>query len=119
MSGNDEFLAALAGFEQENTDKVEHRLYYNKVTGEALFLTCEKPDGDYVVVTKEEHETLRMAYTRVKDGKIKNLELSPECTLRLQRADHGRWRTCKNNMIFVTDNDNDCDYYEIRTTNDE
>lgn len=28
----------------------EFRLYYDKETGKALFYTCEKPEGDYIVI---------------------------------------------------------------------
>lgn len=57
----------LVNFETPVVD-LEYRLYYN-TCGTPLFYTCEKPEGTYIEVSKEEYERARHDVI-VKDGKI-------------------------------------------------
>lgn len=47
---------------------VEFRLYYDEY-GEILFYTCEKPDGNYIVIDKQTYAECRVDI-KVIDGKI-------------------------------------------------
>lgn len=65
----DEFWKALELTDQ-NQPKVEleYRLYYNS-DGKPLFYTTEKPDGDYIEVSKNDYERGRHDII-IRDGKI-------------------------------------------------
>lgn len=47
---------------------VEFRLYYDN-DGSVLFYTCEKPEGQYIVIDNEEYAACKMNI-KVIDGKI-------------------------------------------------
>jgi len=51
---------------------VEFRLYYDK-TGKALFYTCEKPEGNFIVIDSLTY-AIGNPNVMVKDGKITDLE---------------------------------------------
>lgn len=46
--------------------QVEYRLYYDE-TGKALFYTCEKPEGNFIVVDAQAYAECRLD-VQVKDG---------------------------------------------------
>lgn len=63
------FWKALDLVEVSERPKMEYRLYYDKATGEPLFYTMQKEEGDYILVSKEEFAQNRYDII-VKDGKI-------------------------------------------------
>lgn len=59
-----EYLVA----EETVQQPVEFRLYYND-DGSVQFYTCEKPEGNYIIIDKQTFSEMRMDI-RVIDGKI-------------------------------------------------
>ncbi len=53
------------------SEPIEFRLYYDE-NGMALFYTCEKPEGNYVVVDKQTYAEMRLDI-KIVDGKITKL----------------------------------------------
>lgn len=66
MSDKEEYVIV---WEAPELVKPEFRLYYDKQHGSVLFYTCEKPEGDYIII-----DALTYAESRpdikVIDGKI-------------------------------------------------
>lgn len=55
-------------FEAPKVDPVEFRLYYND-NGEVISYTCEKPEGNYIVIDRQTYAEMRFDL-RIIDGKI-------------------------------------------------
>ena len=49
-------------------NSLEYRLYYDE-HGKVLFYTCEKPEGNYIIIDNQTFSEMRMD-VRVIDGKI-------------------------------------------------
>ena len=62
-----EYLVA----EETVPEPVEFRLYYND-DGSVKHYTCEKLDGDYIIIDQQTYSEMRMDI-RVKDGKISRI----------------------------------------------
>jgi hypothetical protein len=56
-------------FEAPKIEPPEFRLYYDEETGKALFYTCEKPEGKFIVVDNVTFACARQD-VRVIDGKL-------------------------------------------------
>lgn len=57
--------------EKSNIDPVEFRLYYDE-QGKVLFYTCEKPEGNYILVDQQIYSEMRYDW-RVIDKKLTKL----------------------------------------------
>ena len=51
------FFKALAEFKPHVAEPPEYRIYYDAETGVPYSLSTEKPEGTYIVVTKEQFES--------------------------------------------------------------
>ena len=65
----DSFWQAVAEFAPAEHAVVEHRLYYDD-QGNALFYTCDKPEGNYILVSSEVYAQGRYD-CKVVNGQIK------------------------------------------------
>jgi len=66
-------VVVIDGVEYLVEEKVEHapvefRLYYDN-NGSTLFVTCEKPEGNYIIIDKESYLGFSLDW-KVKDGKL-------------------------------------------------
>jgi hypothetical protein len=66
-------VVVIEGVEYLVEEKVEHapvefRLYYDD-NGNTLFVTCEKPEGNYVIIDKESYLGFSLDW-KVRDGKL-------------------------------------------------
>jgi len=104
-----EFWKAIKEFEPKPRIVPEYRLYYEGTI--PVLKTDEKRDGDYLVISKEQYDTLRMSRCRVIEGKIIEIDMSPKCILQLKSDINGQFFTTENNMIFAT---NTGDGYSLR-----
>ena len=75
----------------------EYRLYYDKITGEPLFYSMDKPEGTYIVVDKDVYDESRNDF-KIVDGIIKYPE--PNTWHRLFVADNGTPCHPENIMII-------------------
>lgn len=66
MSDEEEYVIV---WEAPEIAKPEFRLYYDKQRGGVLFYTCEKPEGDYIVIDALTYAEARPD-VKVVDGKI-------------------------------------------------
>lgn len=98
-----EFWKALELVEPTEVLDIEYKLYYNKQTNEPICLSTETLDKDYIVITKEQYNTLRMDYILIVDGVVKERVLKRDVTLRLEPNVDGEFKTFKDNMMFVAD----------------
>lgn len=57
--------------EESNINPIEFRLYYDEF-GKVLFYTCDKPEGNYIVVDQQTYAEMRYDW-RVVDGKLTKL----------------------------------------------
>lgn len=57
--------------ERVETPKIEYRLYYDD-TGKVLFYTCDRLEGNYIVVDQQTYSEMRYDW-RVVDGKLTKL----------------------------------------------
>lgn len=52
------------------THTIEYRLYYDEL-GNVLFYTCEKPEGNFIIIDRDTYASCRFNI-KVVDGKIVN-----------------------------------------------
>ena len=96
------FFQAVAEFVPPVVEQPEYRIYYDVETGVPYSLSMEKPEGTYIVVTKEQFETSILSRIRIKDGVIKYIDFRPLNVLKLQRDVDGEFTTVKNDMMIVS-----------------
>lgn len=90
--------------------KPEFRLYYDD-NGNVLFYTCEKPDGNYVVIDSQTYAEARPDL-RVIDGKVVRISHSLIVSV-LHRTTEGT--LCEREDISII-TDTDGQYWKIKTT---
>ena len=96
------FFQAVAEFKPQVAETLEYRIYYDAETGVPYSLSMEKPEGNYIVVTKEQFETTILTRIRIKDGTIKYIDFSPHNVLKLQYDPTGEFTTVTNDMMIVS-----------------
>ena len=96
------FFKALAEFTPPVVETPEYRLYYDTTTGIPYSLSTEKPNGDYIVITKEQFESVILSRIRIKDGAIKYVDFHPKNVLKLQHDTDGEFTTVLNDMMIVS-----------------
>ena len=96
------FFQAVAEFVPPVVEQPEYRIYYDVETGVPYSLSMEKPEGTYIVVTKEQFETSILSRIRIKDSVIKYLDFHPQNVLKLQRDSTGEFCTVTNDMMIVS-----------------
>lgn len=81
--------------------KLEYRLYYDAATGQPFAFSMEEHPGvSYILVTKEQYDTLSTSNIRVINGKI-----IPESELAKPRVSSMTARTLRNDMQFIIGRD--------------
>jgi len=100
-NANDEFLAAFQNIEII-TPVIEHRVYFDPITGRCTFNTTMDEPGEYIVVTREEYDKVEFApnWFVTKTNKLRRIKLDLHQTKKLQLSDSG-FTTIKDNNIFV------------------
>ena len=96
------FFQALAEFKPHVAESPEYRIYYDAETGVPYSLSTEKPEGAYIVVTKEQFETVILTRIRIKDGAIKYIDFRPRNVLKLQLDADGEFTTVPKDMMIVS-----------------
>ena len=96
------FFQAVAEFVPPVVEPLEYRIYYDPETGVPYSLSMEKPEGAYIVGTKEQFETVILKRIRIKDGAIKYIDFHPRNVLKLQRDSDGEFTTVRNDMMIVS-----------------
>ena len=96
-------------WEAQEVVKPELRLYYNE-RGNVLFYTCEKPDGDYVVIDALTYAEARPD-VRVIDGRIIRNSTYTMCS-RLQLSTDGTLCEAEDISIIT---ENDGHYWKLKT----
>jgi len=96
------FWKALAEFAPPVVETPEYRLYYDIETGKPYSLSMEKPKGDYIVISKEQFESVILSRIRIKDGAIKYIDFRPKNVLKLQCDADGEFTTITNDMMIVS-----------------
>ena len=99
---SDNFFKALAEFVLPATEPPEYRIYYDKETGKPYALSMENPEGTYIVVTKEQFETLILNRILIKNGEIKYIDFHVKNVLKLQHDPAGEFTTVTNDMMIVS-----------------
>ena len=88
-------------WEPKPLEKPEFRLYYDD-KGKALFYSCEKPEGNYIVIDATTY-AIGKPDVRVIDGKISTV--TPEAVVsKLMPSDEGVICTEEDISIVVDDN---------------
>jgi hypothetical protein len=88
-------------WEPKPLEKPEFRLYYDD-KGKALFYSCEKPEGNYIVIDATTY-AIGKPDVRVIDGKISTV--TPEAVVsKLMPSDEGVTCTEEDISIVVDDN---------------
>lgn len=101
-------------FEAPKIAPPEFRLYYNEENGRALFYTCEKPEGKYVIV-----DTLTFACARhdviVIDGRIVNA--SPSSIVSKLVIDNEGIECLKEDVSIIVTEDTDIEtqFWKLKT----
>jgi hypothetical protein len=115
----DNLLAAFADFSATPEVKFEYRVYYNPTTKVCLFNTIEKPEGTFIVVTREQYDAIEFCpnYIITKSGKLerKKVEFNEQKVLQLSNTGY---RTLKDHNMFIVD-DNYKGETDSWTTKDE
>ena len=96
------FFKALEEFTPPVVEPLEYRIYYDPQTGIPWTLTTEKPNGAFIVITKEEYDSVILSRIRIRDDKIKYIDFHPKNVLKLQRDTDGEFTTITNDMMIVS-----------------
>ena len=95
------FWKALSEFAPPVVETPEYRLYYDIETGKPYALSMDKPKGDYIVISKEQFESVILSRIRIKDGAIKYIDFHVKNVLKLQCDADGEFITVPNDMMIV------------------
>ena len=98
---SDAFFKAVAEFIPPAVVTLEYRLYYDVETEKPTLLTTDDIAGTYIVITKEQYNTLILSRIRIKDGAIKVIDFHPKNVLKLQLNPAGEFTTVTNDMMIV------------------
>jgi hypothetical protein len=96
------FFKALEEFIPPVVEQLEYRIYYDIETGKPYSLSTEKLKGEYIVVSKEQFESVILSRIRIKDGAIKYIDFRPKNVLKLQLDSEGEFTTVANDMMIVS-----------------
>lgn len=83
--------------EEVETPPVEFRLYYDEF-GKVLFYTCEKPEGNYIIVDQQTYAEMRHDW-RIVDGKL--TKLIPGIIIHKLKPNNNDGKTCAMDDISV------------------
>lgn len=96
------FFQALADFVPPVLEELEYRIYYDAETGKPYSLSTEKPQGTFVVISKEEYYLVILNRIRIRDGVIKYIDFHPKNVLKLQLDAGGEFVTLPGDMMIVS-----------------
>jgi hypothetical protein len=96
------FFKALEEFTPPVVEQLEYRIYYDIETGKPYSLSTEQLKGDYIVVSKEQFESVILSRIRIRDNKIKYIDFQPKNVLKLQCDTDGEFTTITNDMMIVS-----------------
>lgn len=98
---SDAFFKAVAEFVPPIVEAPDYRLYYDVETGKPTSITTDNIAGSYIVITKEQYNTLILSRIRIKDGEIKAIDFRPKNVLKLQLSPTGEFTTVSNDLMIV------------------
>jgi hypothetical protein len=112
-------MKAILAFEPAPRKEFEYRVYYEG--SEITTRMCNPsdgnwPEGDYIVITKEQYNTIHPVYDVVINGKLTRIKNSALEGKRLEKTDKGPYISLLNNIIFVA---NEGDNYKIKKITNE
>ena len=108
MNGTDEFWKAISEFQPAVRKPIQYRAYYSKPDGKIITRACnpedaEWPSGSYIVITKEQYNSIHPTFDIVVNGKIVRKKNDTVYSKRLVKDDNGRYTSLPNNIIFVAE----------------
>lgn len=86
-------------------EQPEFRLYYEKDSGKVLFYTCDKPEGDFVIIDKITYAAARHDI-RVVNGKISKVQSNLIVTKLVPNKNEGQLCEAEDISIITTDEKN-------------
>ena len=105
MTNTSEFWKALDAFIPPPVLTVEYRMYYRGT--ECLFSLSGTddtwPEGDYIVITRQQYDQFRPAYNKVIGGKLIEIVPTQMNRVQLTKDADGKYISLKNNLTFVAD----------------
>lgn len=110
----DNLVAAFSALQPMPLIEFEYRVYYDPITRECTIKTIDKPEGKFVVVTREQYEAVEFCpnYYISSVGEIekKKFDFTPKKLLQSNEA--GKYKTIKDDNVFRVDDayleDTDC-----------
>ncbi len=103
MTAEEEFLLAFSGFQPLPAVVFEYRIYFDPITRICQTKTIDKPEGEFVVVNREEYDDIAFCpnYKISKKGKIILIRVDFAASRLLQLNDAGTFCALKDNNIFL------------------
>lgn len=110
----DEFLKALRSLKVAKVDPIEYRLYYDEAGG---ILSCSMqnhPDGNYIIVTKDEYYRYFDYYVDVATKNLIKVDRTIKYVVSLKKSNQGFATVAKHPSIILEDGEQvpDTEYYE-------
>lgn len=116
---NNNLLAAMQSWVPAPEVTIEYRVYYD--TSGCTFKTTEQPNGEFVVVTRDEYDAIAFCpdYYVSKLGKIVKKQVDFAYRKLLELSDTG-YATIRNNNIFIVDKEyvGEVDHWSLRILNE-
>jgi hypothetical protein len=109
-------ITAFTTLQKLSDIEFEYRVYYNPDTTECLFNTIEKPEGTFIIITREEYDSIDICHNYyVIKNKLKKKLVDQSGTKLLQLSESG-YRTIKGNNIFIVDDKytGETEYWNIK-----
>ncbi len=115
----DNLIAAFAALQPMPIVEFEYRVYYEPITRECTIKTIEQPIGSFVVVTREQYDSIEFCPNYFVSNHNEVVKKPIDFTTKKQLSLHsnGEFRTVKDNNIFRVDDAylDDTDCWTIRT----
>lgn len=96
----EEFIKALQSLQVAKDEPVEYRLYYDEAGGIISCSMQNHPNGNYIVVTKDEYNRYFDYY--VDNGKLTKVDRSIKYNTLLKKSDKG-FKTVKGNASLIVE----------------
>jgi hypothetical protein len=109
-----ELIKAFADIQDQPHQTIEYRLYYDENGVPTMMSSHDHPDGNYVVITKEQYDKPNYTSLRVINKELKVVDPALTGVLGVVRSTKG-FKTAKNHAsVLVTDTYNDIEYYDYK-----
>lgn len=109
-----ELEKAFENIQQPSLLAIEYRLYYDQYGTPVSMSSHNHPDGNYVVVTKEQYDRPNYTSLKVVNGQIKIIDPAMAGILGVEKSTTG-FRVAKNHAgILADDTYTEIEYYDYR-----